>query len=133
MQARKDARIGVFSGKQALMKPAILLLAATLLAGCAAPSSSARSAGPLKILASGKTAAEVAQCIEVSWQDTKLFGDTADVFLDRLDDGGFTVFTTQTRYFADVVRAGAGSEIRFYASKGAEQIPLRAASIATCL
>ncbi|MCO8166917.1 2-oxoacid ferredoxin oxidoreductase [Pseudomonas sp. 21LCFQ02] len=115
------------------MKYAILVMATVLLAGCAAPSNSARSDGPLKTLASEKTSAEVAQCIQVAWQDVKLFGDSADVFLDRQGDGNFTVFTTQTRYFADVLRQGGGSEVRFYAHKGGDQIQLRAAAIATCL
>lgn len=115
------------------MKIAIVLMAAALMAGCAAPSNSARSGGPVKTLASQKTSAEVAQCVQVSWQDTKLFGDTADVFLDRLDDGGFTVFTTQSQYFVDVLRQGGGSEVRFYAPNGGNQLKLRSASVATCL
>lgn len=116
------------------MKYATLVMAAALLlGGCAAPSNMARSGGPLKTLTSEKTSAEVAQCIQVSWQDTKLFGDSADVFLDRQGDGNFTVFTTQTRYFADVLRQGGGSEVRFFADKGGDQIQLRGAAIATCL
>ncbi|KQQ55843.1 2-oxoacid ferredoxin oxidoreductase [Pseudomonas sp. Leaf127] len=115
------------------MKCAIVFACAALMAGCAAPSSSARSGGPLKTLVSQKTSAEVAQCIQVSWQDTRMFGDTADVFLDRLDNDGFTVFTTQSRYFADVLRQGGGSEVRFYAPDGGEQVRLRSASVATCL
>lgn len=115
------------------MKCAIVFACAALMAGCAAPSNSARSGGPLKTLASQKTSAEVAQCIQVSWQDTRMFGDTADVFLDPLDSGGFTVFTTQSRYFADVLHQGGGSEVRFYAPDGGDQVRLRSASVATCL
>lgn len=115
------------------MKYATLVIATALLAGCAAPSYLARSDGPVKTLTSGKVSAEVAQCIQFAWQDTKLFGDSADVFLDRQGDGNFTVFTTQTRYFADVLRQGGGSEVRFYAHKGSDQIQLRGAAIATCL
>ncbi|WP_260417583.1 2-oxoacid ferredoxin oxidoreductase [Pseudomonas cichorii] len=113
--------------------PVSIIAAALLLAGCAAPSDSARSAGPTKVLSSSKQDAAVAQCIQVSWQNEAMFGTTSDVFLHKLSGGGFTVFTTEARYFADVRSTGPATEIEFYAPQGDSHSALRAAAIATCL
>ncbi|CAM3077663.1 2-oxoacid ferredoxin oxidoreductase [Pseudomonas floridensis] len=115
------------------MKFSILVIAATVLAGCAAPSNSARSQGPLKVLSSSKQAAAVAQCIQVTWQSEAMFGTSSDVFMDKLSEGGFTVFTTETRYFADVRPKGTNTAVEFYAAQGDSQTGLRSAAIATCL
>ncbi len=115
------------------MKLAILVIAAAVLVGCAAPSNSARSGGPFKILSSTKPAAAVAQCIQVTWQNEAMFGSSADVFMDKLSGGGFTVFTTETRYFADVRPQGAASSVDIYAAPSDTQTGLRSAAIATCL
>ena len=109
------------------------VIAATVLTGCAAPSSSARAAGPYKVLSSAKQDAAVAQCIQVTWQNEAMFGSSADVFMDKLSGGGFTVFTTETRYFADVRPQGAASSVDFYAAPSDTQTGLRSAAIATCL
>jgi 4-aminobutyrate aminotransferase-like enzyme len=115
------------------MKFPVLVVAATVLAGCAAPSASDRSAGPAKVLSSAKQQVAVAQCIQVSWQNESMFGSTADVFIHKLADGGFTVFTTEARYFADVRGSGSGTTVEFYAPREDSQAPLRAAAVATCL
>lgn len=116
------------------MKNAVLAVAATaMLAGCAAPSQSDRSAGPNKVLSSTKQVAAVAQCIQVSWQNEAMFGTTSDVFMHKLGEGGFTVFTTEARYFADVRATGKDTTVEFYARPTDSQAPLRAAAVATCL
>ena len=115
------------------MKFPVLVMAAAVLVGCAAPSNSARSGGPVKVLSSNKQAAAVAQCIQVTWQNEAMFGSSSDVFLHTLSEGGFTVFTTETRYFADVRPQGAATSVEFYAAQGETQANLRSAAIATCL
>lgn len=115
------------------MKLPVIAFAAACLAGCAAPSQSDRAAGPVKVLSSTKQAAAVAQCIQVSWQNEAMFGATSDVFMHKLDNGGFTVFTTEARYFADVRGGAADTAIEFFAPANDPQAPLRAAAIATCL
>ena len=115
------------------MKLPVFAVVVACLAGCAAPSQSDRAAGPAKVLSSTKQAAAVAQCIQVSWQNEAMFGATSDVFLHKLDNGGFTVFTTEARYFADVRGAASGTSIEFFAPASDTQAPLRAAAIATCL
>ncbi|KPX52508.1 hypothetical protein [Pseudomonas ficuserectae] len=109
------------------------VIAATVLAGCAAPSNSARAAGPFKVLSSAKQDAAVAQCIQVTWQNEAMFGTSSDVFLHDLSGGGFTVFTTESRYFADVRAKGPATAVEFYAPQGDTQAALRSAAIATCL
>ncbi|EGH71307.1 hypothetical protein [Pseudomonas syringae] len=109
------------------------VIAATVLTGCAAPSSSARAAGPYKVLSSAKQDAAVAQCIQVTWQNEAMFGTSSDVFLHDLSSGGFTVFTTESTYFADVRGKGPTTAVEFYAPQGDAQAALRSAAIATCL
>ncbi|RMQ99265.1 2-oxoacid ferredoxin oxidoreductase [Pseudomonas syringae group genomosp. 7] len=109
------------------------VIAATMLAGCAAPSGSARAAGPFKVLSSAKQDAAVAQCIQVTWQNEAMFGTSSDVFLHDLSGGGFTVFTTESRYFADVHGKGPATLVEFYAPQGDSQAALRSAAIVTCL
>ncbi|KPX15769.1 putative lipoprotein [Pseudomonas syringae pv. delphinii] len=109
------------------------VIAAVALSGCAAPSSSARSAGPSKVLSSAKQASAVAQCIQVTWQNEAMFGTSSDVFLHDLAGGGFTVFTTESKYFADVQSKGPATTVEFYAPQGDTQAALRSAAIATCL
>lgn len=115
------------------MKYLVAVVAAATLAGCAAPSQSARSAGPSKVLTSSKQETAVAQCIQVSWQNESMFGATSDVFMHKLSGGGFTVFTTQARYFADVRAGGPATTVEFYAPQDDNGSALRAAAIATCL
>lgn len=109
------------------------VIAAATLVGCAAPSSAARSAGPSKVLSSARQDAAVAQCIQVTWQNEAMFGTSSDVFLHDLSGGGFTVFTTESKYFADVQSKGPTTTVEFYAPQGDTQAALRSAAIATCL
>ncbi len=109
------------------------LVAAAALSGCAAPSASARSAGPVKVLSSAKQDSAVAQCIQVTWQNEAMFGTSSDVFLHDLSGGGFTVFTTESTYFADVHAKGPATTVEFYAPQADSQAALRSAAIATCL
>lgn len=115
------------------MKLPVVVVAAALLAGCAAPFQSDRAAGPFRTMSSAKQDAAVAQCIQVSWQNEGMFGSTSDVFMHKLDGGGFTVFTTEARYFADVREDATGTTVQFYAPLTDNQAPLRAAAVATCL
>ncbi len=130
---RCGARIGFFRRRHVMKFPVSIIATALLLAGCAAPSDSARSAGPTKVLSSNKQDAAVAQCIQVSWQNEAMFGTSSDVFLHKLSGGGFTVFTTEAKYFADVRSKGPSTDIEFYAPAGDSHSALRAAAIATCL
>ncbi|MCI3945571.1 2-oxoacid ferredoxin oxidoreductase [Pseudomonas syringae] len=116
-----------------LFLTSVTMISAAMLAGCAAPSSSARSAGPSKVLSSAKQDSAVAQCIQVTWQNEAMFGTSSDVFMHDLAEGGFTVFTTETRYFADVHAKGSVTTVEFYAPQGDPQTALRSAAIATCL
>ncbi|MCD5995807.1 hypothetical protein KDX38_19245 [Pseudomonas sp. CDFA 602] len=62
-----------------------------------------------------------------------MFGTTSDVFMHKLSGGGFTVFTTEARYFVDVHQQGPATAVEFYAPQGDPQSSLRSAAIATCL
>jgi len=115
------------------MKTLLCVLTAALLAGCAAPSGMARSGGPKQTLTSQKPDAAVAQCIQISWQDEKLFGNGFDVFMNPLSKGGYTVFTTETEYFADVRSQGGQTLIEYYTARSGDISDRRVAAIATCL
>ncbi|TFZ33198.1 2-oxoacid ferredoxin oxidoreductase, partial [Pseudomonas syringae] len=106
------------------------VIAANLLAGCAAPSRAARAAGPYKVLSSTKQDAAVAQCIQVTWQNEAMFGTSSCVFLHDLSGGGFTVFTTESPYFADVLCKVPTTAFASYSPHGHAQCPLRARALA---
>lgn len=115
------------------MKTLLCVLTAALLAGCAAPSGMARSGGPKQVLTSQKPDAAVAQCVQISWQDEKLFGNGFDVFMNPLSGGGYTVFTTETEYFADVQAKGGVTQVEYYTKRSGDISERRVAAIATCL
>jgi hypothetical protein len=107
-------------------------VALALLAGCMNMNST-RSAGPKQVYSSQKPAVAVAECIKISWANVSLFGDVADVFMEKGKPGEFTVYTTESEYFADVMGKGATTTINFYAKPGAKAIEKRGAVLATCL
>ncbi|MDH0747092.1 2-oxoacid ferredoxin oxidoreductase [Pseudomonas sp. GD03842] len=107
-------------------------VALAMLAGCTSMSE-VRSAGPAQVYSSEKPAAAVAECIKVSWANVQLFGDVADVFMENGKAGDFTVYTTESEYFADVSGKGGATTINFYAKPGAKVIEQRGAVVATCL
>lgn len=107
-------------------------VALTLLAGCA-NFNQTRSAGPVKVYSSQKPAAAVAECIKVTWANVQLFGDVADVFMEKGKPGEFTVYTTEGEYFADVAGKGSTTSISFYAKPRAKVVDQRGAVLATCL
>ncbi|MFH7365686.1 2-oxoacid ferredoxin oxidoreductase, partial [Pseudomonas syringae group genomosp. 7] len=73
------------------------------------------------------------QFIQVTWHNEAMFCTSSDVFLHDLTGGGFTVFTTESRYFADLHGKGPATLDEFYATQGVSQAALRSAAIATCL
>ncbi len=103
-----------------------------MLAGCMNMGQT-RSAGPVQVYSSQKPAAAVAECIKVTWANVQLFGDVADVFMDKGEPGGFTVYTTEGEYFADVMGKGPATSISFYAKPDAKVTDRRGAVLATCL
>ncbi|MCS3469177.1 hypothetical protein M2401_002915 [Pseudomonas sp. JUb42] len=115
------------------MKTLLCVLTAALLAGCAAPSGMARSGGPKQTLTSDKPEAAVAQCLQIAWQDEKLFGNSFDVFMNPRGEGGHTVFTTENEFFADVYAQGRGTLVEYYTRRSGEVSERRVAAIATCL
>ena len=114
------------------MKHVVGVVTLAMLAGCMSLNHT-RSTGPAHVYASQKPAAAVAECIKVTWANVQLFGDVADVFMEKGKPGEFTVYTTEGEYFADVVGKGSSTAINFYAKKGAKVIEQRGAVLATCL
>jgi hypothetical protein len=107
-------------------------VALAMLAGCMSLNST-RSAGPVQVYASQKPAVAVAECIKVTWANVQMFGDVADVFMDKGQPGEFTVYTTEGEYFADVAGKGGSTAISFYAEAGGKAVDQRGAALATCL
>ncbi|MDD1963889.1 2-oxoacid ferredoxin oxidoreductase [Pseudomonas putida] len=107
-------------------------VALAMLAGCMSLNST-RSAGPVQVYASQKPAVAVAECIKVTWANVQMFGDVADVFMDKGKPGEFTVYTTEGEYFADVAGKGGSTAISFYAKAGGKAVDQRGAALATCL
>jgi hypothetical protein len=107
-------------------------VALAMLAGCMNMGST-RSAGPAQVYTSQKPAVAVAECIKVTWANVQMFGDVADVFMDKGKPGEFTVYTTEGEYFADVAGKGGSTSISFYAKPGAKVVDQRGAALATCL
>ncbi|MFJ3485221.1 2-oxoacid ferredoxin oxidoreductase [Pseudomonas sp. NPDC090202] len=114
------------------MKHWVGALALVVLAGCMSLDRT-RSAGPVKVYSSQKPAVAVAECIKVTWANVQLFGDVADVFMDKGKPGEFTVYTTEGEYFADVAGKGGATSVSFYAKPGAKVVDKRGAVLATCL
>ncbi|MGY2291047.1 hypothetical protein ACW9H6_14375 [Pseudomonas sp. SDO528_S397] len=104
------------------------------LAGCAGSKmKEARAGTPYKTLDSDKAALLVAQCVQFGWQDEKVFGVDAGGFMEPAPAGGFTVYTTAGDYFVDVINAGAGSTLKYYAAQDNYPAKRRLAALATCL
>lgn len=112
------------------------LLSAVLLVslgGCmSANMDQARSQGALRTFTSQKPAKDVAQCIEYSWQDEVLSGAAADSHTEPGKDGGLTVMV-DSKNFADVRQAGAGSSVAYFAEQGVPLSNRRLAALSTCL
>ncbi|MCF5052589.1 hypothetical protein GIW50_08720 [Pseudomonas syringae] len=109
-----------------------LVLAA--LAGCAGSKmKEARTGNPYKAMASDKATLVVAECIQFGWQDESVFGVDAGGFKEPTGAGGFTVYTTGGDYFVDVLSAGAGSTVKYYAAEDNMPAKRRLAALATCL
>ncbi|WPO98325.1 hypothetical protein SFA35_16945 [Pseudomonas sp. HR96] len=112
-----------------------LLFCSLGLGGCVGSAmTSARSAGPSKVLASQKPAQRVAECVEYSWQSEPMFGIDANAYLHAGKDGVFTVYTREAAYFVDVRAQGTGAALDFYGP--AQPSPVtdtRLAAVATCL
>lgn len=114
-----------------LVMGALILVA---LAGCAGSKmKDARAGTPYKTLASDKATLVVAQCIQFGWQDEVVFGVDAGGFKEPIQNGGFSVYTTGGDYFADVISAGAGSTVKYYAVEDSFVAKRRLAALATCL
>ncbi len=107
-------------------------VALAMLAGCMSMGQT-RSAGPAQVYSSQKPTAVVAECIKVTWANVQLFGDVADVFMEKGNSGELTVYTTEGEYFADVMGKGGSTTINFYAKSGAKMVERRGAVLATCL
>jgi len=114
---------------------AILPLAAVLvLAGCAsATMDTARGGKPTAQLDSQKAPALVAQCIQFSWQEEKVFGDDASGYLEPREQGGLTVYTREAEAFVDVYPQAGGTRVDYYAQKNDDVALQRRAAAATCL
>ncbi|AYF48976.1 hypothetical protein KFF47_21730 [Pseudomonas fluorescens] len=109
-----------------------LVLAA--LAGCAGSKmKEARAGNPYKTMTSDKATLVVAECIQFGWQDESVFGVDAGGFKEPTGAGGFTVYTTAGDYFVDVLSAGAGSTVKYYAAQDNMPAKRRLAALATCL
>jgi hypothetical protein len=108
------------------------VVALAMLAGCMSFNHT-RSAGPAQVYSSHKPVAAVAECIKVTWANVQLFGDVADVFMDKGASGDLTVYTTEGEYFADVMGKGPSTTVSFYAKPGAKAVEQRGAVLATCL
>lgn len=116
-------------------KTLIVLTLAALLGGCVGSTmSTARSAGPTKVLASQKPAQRVAECVEFAWQSDAMFGIDANAYLETGKNGTLTVFTREAAYFVDVQPQGAGATLDFYApARPSATTDTRLAALATCL
>lgn len=112
------------------------LLSAMLLVslgGCmSANMDQTRSAGAYRSFTSQKPAKDVAQCIEYSWQDEVLSGAAADSHTEPAKDGSLTVMV-DSKNFADVHQAGAGSTVTYFAERGIPLSQQRLAALSTCL
>ena len=116
------------------MRAAMLLGTALVLAGCASSTmNQARQGAPHKTFTSAKAEPLVAECIQFGWQDESVFGVDAGGFKEPIGAGGFTVYTTDGKYFVDVQGVGAGSSVKYYAAEDDMPAKRRLAALATCL
>ncbi|MDD1017187.1 hypothetical protein [Pseudomonas rubra] len=116
------------------MRAVLLVVAATVLAGCASSAmEAARSQAPTKAFNSSKAADVVAQCIQFGWQDEDVFGVDASGYLEPGKQGGFTVYTREAESFADIRAQGGSTAVSYYAKHNDNVALRRMAALATCL
>ncbi|MFK0033875.1 MULTISPECIES: hypothetical protein [unclassified Pseudomonas] len=116
------------------MRAILPMAAALMLVGCAsATMETARGGKPTAQLDSHKTPELVAQCIQFSWQEEKVFGDDASGYLEPRKQGGFTVYTREAEAFVDVYPQAGGARVDYYAQKNDGVALQRRAAAATCL
>ena len=117
------------------MRMLIGVLSLALLAGCVSPAmDTARSKAPVRVLASDKATALVAECIKFSWEDESIFGVDASAYLNSDKAGQQTVYTRGAESFADLVPQGTGTAVSYYAKQPGDAAAMRRlAMLATCL
>lgn len=116
------------------MRILIAVAAVAILAGCMAPTmNEARNEGPYKVLASKKTDAALAKCVQYEWQNQSIFGGTPGATLQPGRDTGYTVFTEGSQYFVDIHPKGSGSEAKYYVVVGNWIANKRLAALQGCL
>jgi hypothetical protein len=116
------------------MRMLIAAIALGLLAGCMSSNvNQAQSAGPYKTFVSQKPAQIVAECVEFTWQDEKLFGNVAEAWLHKDNKGGFRVYTRDSEHFVDVIDATGGAQVSYYVVTRDAMAQRRLSVVATCL
>ncbi|QBF26303.1 hypothetical protein EXN22_11590 [Pseudomonas tructae] len=116
------------------MRAVLLVVAATVLAGCASSAmEAARSQAPAMQFNSSKVADVVAQCIQFGWQDEAVFGVDASGYLEPGKQGGFTVYTREAEFFADIRGDTGRTIVSYYATSHDDLSRRRIAALATCL
>lgn len=116
------------------MRAILPMAAALMLVGCAsATMETARGGKPTAQLDSHKAPELVAQCIQFSWQEEKVFGDDASGYLEPRKQRGFTVYTREAEAFVDVYPQAGGTRVDYYAQKSDGVALQRRAAAATCL
>ncbi|WBM34762.1 MULTISPECIES: hypothetical protein [Pseudomonas] len=116
------------------MRAILPMAAALMLVGCAAATmDTARGGKPTAQLDSQKAPELVAQCIQYSWQEERVFGDDASGYLQPRKQGGLTVYTREAEAFVDVYPQAAGTRVDYYAQKRDGVALQRRAAAATCL
>lgn len=112
---------------------AAAMVVATL-SGCALHSmSSVRERGVVASFNGKRPAADVAQCIAVSWQNPTLVGADLAAYTQPGPQGGLTVYTRDNEYLADVSAAGQGAKVDFFAYRDTPDQQRMIAALATCL
>jgi uncharacterized protein YceK len=116
------------------MRILMVVLAATLLAGCAGSvMDNSRTKSPTKVLNSDKPEKVVAQCVQFAWQDEAVFGVDAGAYLQPGRKGGSTVYTRSAESFVDLSSDASGTVLSYYAQHDDFAAKRRLAALATCL
>lgn len=117
-----------------LTQATAVALALATLGGCALHSmSSVRERGVAASFTGKRPAADVAQCIAVSWQNPTLVGAELAAYTQPGPKGGLTVYTRDNEYLAEVSPAGAGAQVDFFAYRDTPAQQQMIAALATCL
>lgn len=112
----------------------VAAVALVTLGGCALHSmTSVRERGVAASFTAQRTTDQVAQCIAVSWQNPSLVGAELAAYTQPRTAGGLTVYTRDNEYLADVVAAGNGATVDFYAYEDSPAQARLIAALATCL